>query len=70
MRPKSKSFNDLDSEFAICVSCKARKTTKYTMRGACGDSYLETEYFPTTCKGYVGFIGNHMSIWYVIAIID
>ena len=65
IRTLSKSFNDLDYTWRsdICVSCEIERSTVFTLRGSCMDSYLETEYFPTICGGHIGFIGNKMSIW-------
>ena len=40
------------------------KSEAFTLRGVCEDSYLETKYFPTICEGYIGFIGDMISIWY------
>ena len=66
IRTLSKSFNDLDytsQTSDICVSCEIKRSTVFTLRGICKDSYLETEYFPTICGGHIGFIGNKMNIW-------
>ena len=63
-RPKQKEFNDVDMEIEICVSCEIERTTMFTLRGICKNSYLETDYFPSVCGGFVGFVGNMVSIWY------
>ena len=62
-RPKYKSFNDLIWDYLACVSCEVHRTTKFTMRGVCKWSFLETKYFPTICNEYIGFIGDTISIW-------
>ena len=64
LRPKQREFNDIDLEMEICVSCEIERTTMFTLRGICKNSYLETEYFPSVCGGFVGFVGNMVSIWY------
>ena len=64
LRLKQKEFNDVDMEREICVSCEIKRTTLFTLRGICKNSYLETEYFPAVCGGFVGFVGNMVSIWY------
>ena len=59
-----KTFNDLQNGREACVSCEISRFTSFTMRGACKNSYLEeTIYFPTICRGYIGFIGNMILIW-------
>ena len=58
-----KTFNDLQNGREVCVSCEISRFTSFTMRGACENSYLETIYFPTICRGYIGFIGNMVLIW-------
>ena len=60
---KTKTFNDLESSREICVSCEVKASTEFTLRGVCKNSYLETEYFPSMCMGYMGFVGNMVSIW-------
>ena len=62
-RPPIKTFNDLPNGRKECVSCEISRSTAFTMRGACENSYLETIYFPTICRGYIGFIGNMIFIW-------
>ena len=68
IRVREKSFNDLDfdGDFEVCVSCEVKRSAVFTLRGTCKHSYLDTEYYPTICGGYIGFIGNTMSIWYNI----
>ena len=63
IRVLKKSFNDLNWEYSACVSCKMDKSTAFILRGVCKNSFLDTEYFPTLCGGYIGFIGNMISIW-------
>ena len=58
-----KSFNDLEWKFEACVACEVKKSKSFTLRGVCKHSHLDTEYFPTICNGYIGFIGNSISIW-------
>ena len=64
IRPLKKSFNDLERSFEACVSCEVERSTVFTLRGLCKNSLLETEFFTTICKGYIGFIGLMTSIWY------
>ena len=66
LRPQKKEFEDLHPQMKLCVSCVVEQNKIFTLRGICKDSYMETEFFPTMCDGYVGFIGNLLSIWYVI----
>ena len=61
--PQDKTFFDLPSGREICVSCGITSLTEFTMRGTCRNSFLETAYFPTFCRGYIGFIANLMLIW-------
>ena len=63
LRTRGKDFNDLEYNAKVCVSCDILRSTVFTLRGSCEDSYLELEYFPTICKGYIGFRGNRISIW-------
>ena len=63
VRPLEKSFNDLEWKFEACVACEVKKSKSFTLRGVCKHSHLDTEYFPTICNGYIGFIGNSISIW-------
>ena len=65
IRQQTKAFDDMDWEKEICVSCEVEKSTKFSLRGVCNSSYFETEYYPTICGGYVGFIGNLILIWYI-----
>ena len=58
------TFDDLAWEKEVCVSCQVEKSTAFTLRGMCKSSYLETELFPTICRGYIGFMGNMVTIWY------
>ena len=62
IRPQ-KTFDDMDWEKEVCVSCEVEKSTKFSLRGVCNNSYFETEYYPTICGGYIGFIGNLIMIW-------
>ena len=68
IRVREKSFNDLDfdGDSEVCVACEVERSAVFTLRGTCKYSYLDTEYYPTLCGGYIGFIGNTMSIWYNI----
>ena len=61
--PLKKWFNDVEQEYDACVSCEVPGSTLFTLRGICKNSYLDSTYFPTVCRGYIGFIGNMISIW-------
>ena len=61
--PLKKWFNDVEQEYDACVSCEVPGSTLFTLRGVCKNSYLDSTYFPTICRGYIGFIGNMISIW-------
>ena len=63
LRTRGKDFNDLEYSAKVCVSCDILRSTVFTLRGSCEDSYLELQYFPTICKGYIGFRGKRTSIW-------
>ena len=59
-----KSFIDTEWDWDECTSCEVQRSTLFTMRGSSKFSHLEESYFPTICKGYIGFIGNRILIWY------
>ena len=63
IRPLAKDFTDLGEDTKVCVSCEINKSTVFELRGACEDSFMETEFFPTMCGPYIGFLGNMQSIW-------
>ena len=63
LQPLKQIFNDLSRDTPACVSCEVQRSTTFTLRGICMNSYLETEYIPTNCGGYLGFHGNIISIW-------
>ena len=58
-----KYFEDLEWDYEVCVSCEIERITLFTLRGVCKHSFLETDYFPTICGGYIGFTGNMVHIW-------
>ena len=64
IKARAKSFNDLAWDDGVCVSCEIQRSTVFTLRGACQNSKLESEFYPTICKGYIGFVSNIVSIWY------
>ena len=60
---QTKTFNDLESDREICVSCEIERSTTFTLRGMFKNSFLDTEYVPKICRGYIGFVGDTISIW-------
>ena len=62
IRPQ-KTFDDLAWEIEACVSCEVEKSTAFSLRGLCKNSYMENDYFPTSCGGYIGFVGSLILIW-------
>ena len=64
IRPVAKNLEDLDGITKVCVACEINRTNIFTLRGYCEGSYLDAEYFPTMYGGYVGFMGNMVSIRY------
>ena len=62
IRTDKKDFEDSDNERSCCVSCTGQKSTIFTMRGACKDSYLETKYYATMIDGYLKFVGSFVDI--------
>ena len=66
IRPLVKDFDDLEHETQVCVSCEIEYSKQYILRGVPKNSFFETKLFPKICGGYIGFIGNVLSIWYVI----
>ena len=62
IRTDKRDFEDSDNERPCCVSCKAQKATVFTMRGACKDSFLETEYYATMSDGHLMFFGSFVDI--------
>ena len=66
IRPLVKDFDDLEHETQVCVSCEIEYSKQFILRGVPKNSFFETKLFPKICGGYIGFIGNVLSIWYVI----
>ena len=58
IQPLERSFIDLEWDYSACVSCEVRKSTVFTLRGVCKNSYLETKYIPTNCGDSIGFLGK------------
>ena len=63
IRTVKKDYDDLEQDTNVCVSCEIARATVFELRGVLKNSYLETQYFPTMCGGYLGFMGNMLSIW-------